>query len=139
MLLSAAGRAVHYCWSQLPAHYPDISLDVFIVMPNHVHGVIFLRGAGGAGFKPAPTRDAVPVTELVRALKTFSARRINGLRGGRNLPVWQRNYYEHIIRSDDDLDRIREYIENNPKRWALDRENEQRTGMDDADKDWFPA
>jgi REP element-mobilizing transposase RayT len=53
-------------------------------------------------------------------LKTFSARRINKLRGTQGIPVWQRNYYEHIIRGEDDLNSLREYIDNNPVNWQLD-------------------
>jgi REP element-mobilizing transposase RayT len=62
----------------------------------------------------------------VRAFKTFSSRRINELRGTPGTPIWQRNYYEHIIRSEDELKRVREYIANNALQWALDRENPHR-------------
>jgi putative transposase len=85
-----------------------------------------------AGLKPAPTvvrRHALP--EIVRAFKTFSARRINELHDTPGVSVWQRNYYEHIIRNRSALARIRTYIETNPERWALDRENPRRTGLDD--------
>jgi len=84
----------------------------------------------GAGFKPAPTNrdnDAAgdnrrsPLSEIVRGFKTFSARRINEMRGTPGLPVWQRNYYEHIIRNADSLHRIRQYIADNPGRWEFDR------------------
>lgn len=125
MLLSAPGRAVHACWSELPRHYENVVLDYFIVMPNHVHGVVFLRGAGGAGFKPAPTRAVVPVTEVVRAFKTFSARRINDMLG-RSGAVWQRNYYERVVRNDRELQAIREYVLSNPAKWEFDRENPER-------------
>jgi putative transposase len=69
--------------------------------------------------------------EIVRAFKTFSARRINELRDTPGLSVWQRNYYDHIIRNRTTLERIRAYVETNPERWALDRENPRRTGVDD--------
>jgi REP-associated tyrosine transposase len=75
-----------------------------------------------AGLKPAPTRrHGLP--EIVRALKTFSARRINEKRHTPGVPVWQRNYYEHIIRGDEELLRVREYILGNPLDWENDREN----------------
>jgi REP element-mobilizing transposase RayT len=66
------------------------------------------------------------LSEIVRGFKTFSSRRINIFRGTPGVPVWQRNYYEHIIRDDADLHRIREYIEQNPARWAEDDENPKR-------------
>ncbi len=113
-------------WSDLPNHYPHVSLDQFVVMPNHVHGIIVLADIGAdfkpavrAGLKPAPTkRYALP--EIVRAFKTFSARRINEIRQTPGTSVWQRNYYEHIIRSEADYTRIAEYVIDNPRRWSED-------------------
>jgi len=88
---------------------------------------IVINRIRGAGFKPAPT-DAAPdkpqaLPEIIRAFKTFSSRQINELRKTSGIPVWQRNYYDHVIRRDESLDKIREYIETNPLRWALDQEN----------------
>lgn len=142
------GIIVWACWRDLPRHYPHVVLDAFVVMPNHVHGIIVLVwvGAGslagvdgrpgmGCGTaagcasadadKPAPTTttDRHPLGEVVRAFKTYSARGINRTRGTPDQPVWQRNYYEHIIRDDAELTRIREYIESNPLAWDLDEEN----------------
>jgi len=77
----------------------------------------------GAGFKPALTRKRHGLPEIVRAFKTFSSRHINKWRGTPGMPVWQRNYYEHVIRGGDQLDRIRRYIEDNPRMWEMDREN----------------
>jgi hypothetical protein len=102
-------------------------------MPNHILGIITI--IAGAGLKPAPTR---PLTEIIRGLKTFSSQTINTLRWSPGRPVWQRNYYEHIIRNEKSLDRIREYIDNNPVRWDLDRENPQAKGKDDFDL-WLAA
>ena len=101
-------------------------------MPNHIHGIVVISdhdaaaGLVGAGLRPAPTepvgrRHGLP--EIIRAFKGFSARRVNALRGTPGAPVWQRNYYEHIIRDEIDLDRIRQYILDNPLRWEEDREN----------------
>jgi len=122
--LTEAGRIVDAAWRDLPNHYPGLALDAFVIMPNHVHAIIQLQ-AVGAGFKPAPTpaERPRPLSEIVRAFKSFSSRRINENRGTSGLPVWQRNYYEHVVRDDESLDRIRCYIVHNPARWAVDRDN----------------
>lgn len=128
MKLNGYGNIVQACWDDLPYHYPRVVLDVFTMMPNHVHGVIVLNDAPlvGAGFNPAPTNTIVKrhgLSEIMRVFKTFSSRRINALRNNPGHPVWQRNYYEHVIRTEDSLNRIREYIRCNPTRWDEDIEN----------------
>jgi putative transposase len=134
MRLSAEGEIVEETWLRLPDHYSNVEIDSCGVMPNHVHGVVILCGRVGAGFKPAPTscEESLPVeavgrhhslSEIVRGFKTFSARGINNLRGRRGAPVWQRGFYEHVLRDEEDLDRVRRYIEANPIRWAGDEEN----------------
>jgi REP element-mobilizing transposase RayT len=148
MQLNEHGQIVWDVWYDLPNHVSNVVLDAFVVMPNHVHGILIINdgvvGAGsvGAGSEPAPTstttlpgptsttRENTPTTtkrhglpEIIRQFKTFSARRINELRGTTGTLVWQRNYYEHIIRDEAALNRIRKYIANNPLQWALDREN----------------
>jgi len=131
--LNDAGRLVQAVWEGLPEHYPHVSLDHWVIMPNHVHGIVFFVGAG---VKPAPmtadtARHGLP--EIVRAFKTFSARRINSMHGASGRSVWQRNYYEHIIRDDDDLNRIRQYIMENPLRWSEDPENPALARKDGGD------
>lgn len=122
MQLNEFGKIVGRCWYDLSNHYKNMELDCFVIMPNHIHGIIKIVGAG---FKPAPTdvdtNHGLP--EIIRALKTFSARKINQIRKNPGMPVWQRNYYEHIIRGEDELNRIREYIINNPAQWDNDRNN----------------
>ena len=128
MRLTYAGKVVAHCWNDLPNHYLNFKLDEFIVMPNHVHGIIALAkdlpGDVGAGFKPAPTagrRHGVP--EIMRGFKTFSSRRINSACGTSGLPVWQRNYYEHVIRDEKELNNTRQYILENPLKWQEDPDN----------------
>lgn len=142
MRLNDGGRIIQATWDELPDHYLGVECDSFVVMPNHVHGIIVLVhdvGASGidvgAGLKPAqpgfrPTiaprvglKPAPTLSEIVRAFKTFSARQINDIRRTPGVPVWQRNYYEHIVRSETELIRIREYVANNPPQWEMDREN----------------
>jgi putative transposase len=132
--LSPIGEIVSHAWHDLPNHYPHILLDEFMIMPNHVHGIIILaeRPVVGAGLRPAPTGPAPTgpaptpchgLSEIVRAFKSFSARRINEYRNTPGVPVWQRNYYEHIIRDDRSLNAIRQYIHSNPQNWKYDRNN----------------
>jgi len=125
MRLNDKGRIVLECWNDLPQHYENLVLDYFTIMPNHVHGIMALLDIPvvGAGLKPAPTAKRHGLSEMVRALKTFSSKHINKIRSTPGMPVWQRNYYEHVIRDDDDLNRIREYIINNPPNWGEDEEN----------------
>lgn len=136
LVFNENGQIVLSVWHGLTNHYSHVELDAFVVMPNHVHGIIVLHddnigggGGVGAGFKPAPTVKPTRtvkrhvLSEIIRGFKTFSARRINEMRESPGTPVWQRNYYEHIIRNDGELNRIREYIENNPTNWETDREN----------------
>ena len=128
--LNDYGQIVAKAWDDLPGHYSHVELDAFVIMPNHVHGIIVLNDdVVRAGLRPAPTRPAPTPTkrhalpEIVRTLKSFSARRINESHATPGVPVWQRNYYEHVVRSEHELNAIRAYIQNNPLRWALDHDN----------------
>jgi putative transposase len=137
--LNPSGQIVEQAWRDLPNHYPYMELDVFVVMPNHVHMIVILTERSslvGAGFKPAltPVPARTPdapkrygLGEIIRAFKTFSSRQINKCRGTPGASLWQRNYYEHIIRHERALRHIRGYIVENPQRWAHDRENPAAT------------
>ena len=100
---------------------------------NLVHGIIILTDVG-AGLKPAPTinnttNELHGLPEILRAFKTFSSRGVNDVRNTPGVPVWQRNYYDHIIRNDKELDHIREYITTNPLTWDKDEENKDANGI----------
>jgi putative transposase len=126
--LNESGTVVTNCWQWLPSQYRHVDLDEWVVMPNHFHGIIILSDDGDVcrgGSRTAPT-EAVrrkPLGGLIGAFKTVSTKEINELRGSRGSPLWQRNYYEHVIRNENELNKIREYILSNPLQWALDREN----------------
>ncbi len=120
MRLNEIGKIVEFTWNDLIHHNPDIGLDEFVIMPNHIHGIIHIFNPIGAGLEPAPKRT--PLSEIVRQFKTFSAKRINQNRGTPGLPVWQRNYYEHIIGTDHEYQNNADYIENNPLNWSKDNE-----------------
>jgi putative transposase len=111
--LNDVGAIVNESWANLPNHYRGIELDAFIVMPNHVHGIIILSD---------DTETCHGIPEIVRGFKTFSARKANEHRRAR-AAFWQRGYYEHVIRDGRGLNRIRAYITNNPGCWNDDPEN----------------
>ena len=119
MIENVYGKIVRDCWNDLPNHY-HFELDEFIVMPNHIHGIIVLSDVG-VGLRPTPTGPGL--SEIIRGFKSFSARRINQRRKLLGKPVWQRNFYDHIIRAEEDLNAIREYIRFNPEKWERDRNN----------------
>jgi len=112
-------------------------------MPNHVHGIIMIVGAGSPrplipptdleGGETPPLQKQPSLSAIIGYFKYQSARLINEQRGTPGAKVWQRSFYEHVIRDDESLNRIREYIDTNPKRWTLDRENPDAEGKDDFD------
>jgi REP element-mobilizing transposase RayT len=187
MCWNDAGHMLVAQWEALADRFPAVEIDAFVVMPNHLHGIVWIcdskpahrvnavgattrvaptvvghdgpvgaglvparstavgnGGTAGAGLVPArPNQDRRPTLgDVVGAFKSVTTvaytRRVKasgwpGFRGR----LWQRNYYEHIIRNDESLRRIRHYIQDNPARWAFDRENPQ-TVRPDAAKGRFP-
>ena len=135
-------RVVETMWRHIPCHFPHVRLDEFVVMPNHVHGIIWIVdkpvGAQHAAPLQAGHTNVAPgsLSAIVRSFKSAVTKRINEIRNTPGAPVWQRNYYEHIVRSEDELRRIREYIHLNPLKWELDRENPRRTGHN-PEEDWL--
>ena len=134
--LNSIGKIVHEQWNVIPQRFPTVELDAFVVMPNHIHG-IFVVGAPLAGAQilatanratanRATARVAPTVGDIVGAYKSLCVH--HGLLWiQKNQPhrmlgrLWQRNYWEHIIRNETELNRIREYIHNNPVQWELDK------------------
>ena len=125
--LNDAGMEVAGTWLWLPERFPTAGLDEFVVMPNHLHGIIWLTepfsGTGESRLAPTQRRGAKPLGQLVGAFKTVSAKLVNTTLGTPGRSLWQRNFYDRIIRNERELDRVREYIRNNPLQWELDEEN----------------
>ena len=121
MDLNKYGEIVNRCWYELPVHYLNCSSDAFVVMPNHLHGIIVINNedAVGNGLKPFPTHG---LSEIMRGFKTFSSRRINEIKDFDKFQ-WQKSFYDHIVRDEESLRRIREYICFNPLKWEMDIEN----------------
>ena len=153
MRLNAAGDAITAWWRRLPDKFPSTSVDAFVLMPNHLHGIIVIEGKGqrpesaptesdgiartGLSFRPdvkglGPETDDVrpdpPISHMVQWFKTMSTNAyIHGVKesgwAAFKNRLWQRNYYEHVIRNVADYDRIFNYLGSNPLRWAEDEEN----------------
>lgn len=127
MVLNPFGKILWEVWYKLPERYPHIELDAFIAMPDHVHAIIMLNDIPledgfnqekGEGLKPSPTNRRHALPEIIRGFKVLSAKRINTCRRTAGVPVWQRSFYDHIIRNRHDLSEIRKYIAENPQRWG---------------------
>ena len=125
MVLNAAGQIVADSWVWLSKQYEHVRLNEFVTMPNHVHAIIELVGAqfiapeSSSAHQGAMNR-APTVGMLVRAFKARCTRSINEMWQTSGIPVWQRNYYEHIIRNEETYLNIAEYIQANPQRWEED-------------------
>lgn len=126
MQLNGYGNVTKTCWEWLSQQYLYVELDEWVVMPNHLHGILVInedRGKGGSRTAPTVLSKRKPLGRLIGAFKTISNKQINEFCGRKGESVWQRNYYEHIIRNEEELNRIREYIITNALKWAEDENN----------------
>jgi REP element-mobilizing transposase RayT len=152
MRLSQFGQVALDFWAHIPAHFPNVEVDKFIIMPNHVHAIIVIKGGRGDVSSPPsrdvssppsrdvsspPSRDVssppsdgeippIPFAtlgQIVGYYKYQTTLRINQLRDNAGTPFWQRGYYERIIRNQRALQNIQDYILENPLNWELDQEN----------------
>jgi putative transposase len=136
MRLNEAGRMVEEWWNELKCKFPDREIDEYVVMPNHFHGIVIV----GADLcvRPDVARQSkegahagAPLPKIIQWFKTMTTNAyLHGIKGNGWPPfpgrLWQRNYYEHIIRDEASLDRIRQYVLDNPGRWADDPENPEK-------------
>lgn len=135
MILNDAGKMVHDVWLDISNKYNGFENDLFVVMPNHLHGILILNDKGpaqdlndsGPAQGPAPTLSVPDIMRNFKSLTTTFYRK--GMEKNKYEPfekkLWQRSYYEHIIRKNESLNKIRQYIIDNPKKWKEDQENPQ--------------
>jgi len=133
MVLNTCGEIVSEEWFKTTQIRANIQLhdDEFVIMPNHLHGIIWIvETEAGATGPVAPTRNGQfngpkpgSIGAIIGQIKSVAAKRINQTLNSPGAPVWQRNYFEHIVRNDDELNAIRQYIQNNPHKWELDQDN----------------
>jgi REP element-mobilizing transposase RayT len=139
IVLSDIGQVVASEWERTAEIRKEVELDAWVVMPNHLHAVVIITQSliDIAAAKPPPhiLSDASirgmgsikkSLSSLVQGFKSATTKPINVMRGTPRVPVWQRGLWEHVIRNEDDLKRIREYIANNPRRWLEDENNPAR-------------
>lgn len=153
MRLNQYGEIIRSVWEESPGHFPSIDTDTYVIMPNHFHGIIVVGDNVGAGFpRPiletrnqprcveaerggenqipggekggeTPPLRKPTIGQVVGYFKYQSSKQVNMLRDNSGVPLWQRNYYERIIRSDAELNAARKYILENPLKWDQDKEN----------------
>jgi putative transposase len=134
MVLNDLGKIADECWRAIPEHFPFVELGAHIIMPNHAHGVIVINdmgdgtGRGAAMLRPYNDNTTHKINvkpgslgAIVRSYKSAVSYRINKEHNATS--IWQRNYHEHIIRSEREMDNIWRYIESNPAQWDDDQEN----------------
>ena len=108
MHLSDLGKTVEAAWKELPERYEGIEHDMFVFMPNHLHGIVVLDGN-------------CPLSGVMMKFKSWTGHQFAQRNPGATL--WQKSYHDHVVRGDEDLAQLREYFSNNPLKWALDEEN----------------
>ncbi|BAY29518.1 hypothetical protein NIES2107_13610 [Nostoc carneum NIES-2107] len=139
MNLNSAGEMVNQTWQQLPQRFPHIGIDEFVVMPDHMHGIIAISMVDTTSsnhiqeqdleqIQPLETTESVNLGNIIGAFKSITTHQyIQGIKQDNwqrfTGKLWQRNYYEHIIRDEASLKNIREYIRNNPMKWQNNPEN----------------
>jgi REP element-mobilizing transposase RayT len=126
--LNDGGRIVDAHWRNIPTHYSNVSLDEYIVMPDHLHGLIFIGDIDTGAMNGAPTENNAPakiasVSNILSCFKAGVTREMGKSTPAVRYPLWQRNYYEHVIRNLAELNKIRQYIINNPLAKSLKADN----------------
>ena len=145
MVLNDMGRIVVEEWRKTAQMRSNVELDIYSIMPNHFHAIVSVHDNVGVhcmrpesvdndglhaktdesrAHSSAPLRrQSGSIGSIVAGFKSATTKRINTFRNNAGCPVWQRNYYERVVRNENELSRAREYIDNNPMKWELDKEN----------------
>jgi len=148
MVLNKYGEIVNHCWLDIQKHYNNVELDVFQTMPNHIHGIIIIQNSNqSVGNDPCvvptnnyqvghgdPTlqnniRQQQLLCRIIKCFKTITTKKyIDGVNNNQfprfDKQIWQRSFYDHIIRNENSLFKIRQYIRDNPQNWDKDRNNQ---------------
>ena len=128
LVLNKYGKIVESCWSSISDHFTHTAVDCFVVMPNHIHGIIEIIGNTDTACR-VPTEESFgspktnSLSTIIRSFKSAVTKQIHLIPGNESLTIWQPRYYEHVIRNEKELNSIRQYIDHNPLRWRFDQEN----------------
>lgn len=153
MVSNHIGEIVGVCWSEIPKHFPRSQLDAFVVMPDHIHGIVIIddesadqisesKVVGDADLRPLRSdslgkfknphncdRSKMLLSKIIHGFKSSVTRTVHNKYPGTRF-AWQKSFYDHIIRNEDDLMRIRSYIVSNPLRWSIDRLNGEKVSKE---------
>jgi len=145
MQLNNYGEILQDEWLRSPEIRSEVDLDMFVVMPNHLHGIVFIQINDVGSVETHCERRAhrhAPLQQKPKSLSSFVAgfkseitKRIRKITNTPRFIVWQRNYYEHVVRNGEEMNRIRQYITDNPLKWELDRENPKAL-VAESKQDW---
>ena len=141
IVLNQFGRIIFEKWNQIPKYFKNTQIDQFIIMPNHLHGIVIIVTAKHSSEEfteslnnkhknasPSHPAGTMPdsVSSIIQNFKSVTTRKINQIRKTSSAKLWQRNYYEHIVRNEKELNQIREYIIDNPLKWEFDEDNPKK-------------
>jgi len=134
--LNESGRIAENLWLEIPNHFEDMKLDEYIIMPNHVHGIVIIDSddVGNAYMRSLPyDRTKMKLSKIVQQYKAAVTREINQIHNDFN---WQKSFYDHIIRNDKSLHRIRKQIHYNTLKWEYDQENQNEIALKQKKEFW---
>jgi REP-associated tyrosine transposase len=145
VVLNGIGKIVEEEWLETPVIRPYVELDEFVIMPNHLHGIVVIKDVldiqdvcesggevkTGGAHSCALKRMPHSLGSIIAGFKSASAKRINVYRNSPGRAVWHRNYYEHIVHDYKSLERIRQYIANNPMKWEMSKGQSDDFGIPD--------
>ena len=121
MELNELGVITNKCWSEAPHHFTNVELDYYVIMPNHIHGIIIINKNVETRHASSLRNRSVSLSDIIGSFKSAVSKqaRANGL----NNFFWQKSFYDRIIRNEKELYNIRKYIEQNPLKWEIEKEN----------------
>ncbi len=125
MVLNSFGIIAKQCWRDIPKHFKAVKIEAFIMMPNHIHGIIKIGDPYGFKIRKgrrsaSPTdRTKMLLPKIIQQFKSTVTRKIHLLNSNTSFQ-WQRSYYDHIIQNEESLEKIRKYIQMNPQQWKDD-------------------
>jgi REP element-mobilizing transposase RayT len=133
MILNQYGKIAKDKWREIPEHYDYVDIDIFVIMPNHIHGIIIIKPQKndtivGTEHCSVPTNKSKEsknyglLSKVIKSFKNTVTKDIKEISPNKNFR-WQRSFYDHVIRTDESLEEIRRYIEQNPLKWELDENN----------------